>query len=53
VEVAHRSTVVCHLTNICLWLGRKVRWDPQKEQFVNDPEAERFTSRAMRGPWHL
>jgi predicted dehydrogenase len=53
VEVAHRSTTVCHLTNVCLWLGRKVRWDPDTEQFVNDPEADRFMSRAMRSPWRL
>jgi predicted dehydrogenase len=52
-EVAHRSTTVCHLTNICLWLRRKVRWDPDKEEFVNDPEAQRYVSRTMRSPWHL
>jgi predicted dehydrogenase len=53
VEVAHRSTTICHLTNICLWLGRKVRWNPDLEQFVDDPEAERYFSRAQRSPWHL
>ncbi len=53
VEVAHRSTTLCHLTNICLWLRRKVRWDPEKEEFVNDPEAQRYVSRTMRSPWHL
>jgi predicted dehydrogenase len=53
VEVAHRSITVCHLTNICLWLGRRVKWNPETEHFVNDPEAERHISRAMRSPWHL
>lgn len=53
VEVAHRSVTVCHLTNICLWLGRKVRWDPAAEHFINDPEAERHVSRALRSPWRL
>jgi predicted dehydrogenase len=53
VEIAHRSTTICHLTNICLWLGRKVRWNPDAERFVNDPEADRYYSRAKRSPWRL
>jgi hypothetical protein len=34
-------------------LGRDLKWDPDKEHFVNDDEAERMMSRAMRSPWHL
>ena len=52
-EMAHRSTTTCHLTNICLLLGRKVRWDPQKEHFLDDPEADRLLQRSMRPPWRL
>ena len=52
-ESAHRSTTVCHLANICMLLGRKVRWDPQKERFIDDPEADRMLSRAARSPWRL
>ncbi|MFH1719270.1 MAG: Gfo/Idh/MocA family oxidoreductase [Planctomycetota bacterium] len=52
-EVAHRSTTTCHIGNICLRLGRKLRWNPQTERFVNDPEADRMMARAMRSPWHL
>lgn len=52
-EIAHRSVTACHLTNICLQLGRKVSWDPQNERFVNDPEADKFISREMRKPWRL
>ena len=52
-EAAHRSTTVCHLANICMLLGRKVQWDPQKERFINDPEADRMIARTMRSPWHL
>jgi hypothetical protein len=36
-----------------MWTGRKLRWDPQAERFVNDPEADRHLSRSMRSPWHL
>ena len=53
VEIGHRSVTVCHLGNIAIWLGRPVEWDPGKERFVDDPEADRFLSRTMRAPWHL
>ena len=52
-EVAHRSTTTCHVANICLRLGRNMRWNPQTERFVNDPEADKMISRPMRRPWHL
>jgi len=52
-ETAHRSTTICHLANICMLLGRKVRWDPRKETFLDDPEANRMIARTMRSPWHL
>ncbi len=53
VEVGHRSATVCHIGNIAMRLGRKLRWDPAAEQFVNDEEANRLLSRPMRSPWHL
>jgi predicted dehydrogenase len=53
IEVAHRSTSVCYLGHIAILLGRKLRWDPAQERFVNDPEADRFLTRALREPWHL
>ncbi|MBA7683752.1 hypothetical protein ES703_92133 [subsurface metagenome] len=53
VEVAHRSIMIGHLGVIALKLGRKVEWDPRKERFINDPEADRLLSRPMRSPWHL
>jgi len=51
VEIGHRSCTVCHLGNISIWLGRPVQWDPKRERFVNDPDADRMISRAMREPW--
>jgi predicted dehydrogenase len=53
IEVAHRSISVGLLGEIAMLLGRKVRWDPRKEVFVNDDEANRLLSRPMRAPWHL
>jgi len=51
--VAVRTDTICHLTDICTRLGRKLRWDPVREDFINDPEASRLLSRPMRSPWHL
>ena len=53
VEVAHRMTSICHLGNITMRLNRKLAWDPAKEQFVGDDQANRLLSRPMRAPWHL
>jgi predicted dehydrogenase len=53
IEVAHRSISVGLLGEIAMLLGRKLRWDPDKEQFVNDDTANRLLMRSMRSPWHL
>ncbi|MHC4474602.1 MAG: Gfo/Idh/MocA family protein [Planctomycetota bacterium] len=53
VEAGHRSSTACHLGNISMLLGRKLRWDPQREQFINDATAQRMTARSMRSPWRL
>jgi predicted dehydrogenase len=52
-EGAHRSNATCQIANICLLLGRKLTWDPQKEQFVGDPIADRMLCRAIRQPWRM
>ena len=44
VEVAHRSTSVCHIGAICLDLGRPLEWNPATERFVNDDEANKRLS---------
>ena len=52
VEIGHRSITIAHLGNIAMILGRKVRWDPQRETIVGDDTARRMMARAMRSPWH-
>jgi predicted dehydrogenase len=52
-ETGHRCCTISHIGNIALELGRKLRWDPDAEQFVDDPEANRMCSRAIREPWTL
>jgi len=53
IETGCRSVSVCHLGNIAYQLGRPLRWDPDKEVFIRDKEANRMLSRSMRSPWHL
>ncbi|MBN2315796.1 MAG: Gfo/Idh/MocA family oxidoreductase [Sedimentisphaerales bacterium] len=52
-EVAHRSCTVCLLGDIAMRLGRKLKWNPDKEEFVNDEQANRLLSKTMRSPWKL
>ena len=50
-EVMHGAMTTVHAANICMWLKRNLKYDPVKEEFVNDPEANRLRARAMRAPW--
>ena len=52
-EVGHRTTSLCQLGHIAIQVGRKLRWDPDAEQFVNDDAANRLLTRPMRSPWRL
>ncbi len=52
-EIGHRCASICHIGNIAMQLGRKLRWDPAKEEFPGDDAANRLRSRAMRAPWKL
>ncbi len=51
-EVGHRSASLCHLGVIAIRLGRKLHWDPIKEQFVNDAEANTYLDRPKRKPYN-
>ena len=53
IEVAHRTTVICHLVNITRWLGRKIEWDPTTETFPNDPEATALMQRPQRAGYEI
>lgn len=53
VEIGHRSATLCHLGNIARWLGRKLQWDPVKEVFVGDDEANTYLDRARRKGYEL
>lgn len=52
-EAMHRSMTTNHAINICLALKRDLKWDPAKEEFIGDDEANRMRSRAVRQPWRF
>jgi len=51
-DVMRHSHVACHAAAIAWQLGRKVTFDPAREAFVGDEEANRMRTRAKRAPWH-
>ncbi|HEV3339589.1 MAG TPA: Gfo/Idh/MocA family oxidoreductase [Pirellulales bacterium] len=53
VEIGHRSITVCHLANIARAVGRELRWDPAKEQFAGDEEANGLLDRPRRKGFEL
>ena len=53
IEIGASSVTVCHLGNIAYKLQRPLKWDPKREVFIGDEEANRLLSRSMRSPWHL
>jgi len=53
VEVGHRSCCACLINMIAMRLQRRLHWDPIKEEFINDAEANRLMTPLMRQPWNL
>ncbi len=52
-EAAHRTATLFHLANVAIRTGRKLRYDPVKEEVIGDEEANRLVNQPMRAPWHL
>jgi predicted dehydrogenase len=52
-EEAHRSTSACILGWIAMKLGRNLHWDPAKEAFIGDDEANSMRSRSQRAPYGI
>ncbi len=52
-ETGHRTTTISHIGNIAMLLNRPLRWDPAKERFHDDPQADALLSRKQRDPWTL
>jgi predicted dehydrogenase len=53
VEIAHRSCSACLLHHMAMKLNRKLHWDPLRERFHNDDEANAMLSRPQRAPYTI
>ncbi|MCU1274057.1 MAG: oxidoreductase domain protein, partial [Bryobacterales bacterium] len=53
IEIGHRSTTVAHLSNIAFKTGKKLRWNADTEEFVDDGDASKLLAREARKPWDL
>ena len=51
-EIGHRGASLGHLTIVACKLGRSLKWDPAREVFPEDEQANRLINRAKRAPWH-
>ncbi|ASV77092.1 putative NADH-dependent dehydrogenase [Thermogutta terrifontis] len=52
-EIGHRTITIAHIGNIAMMLGRKLRWNPAEERFVDDEEANGMLTRKQREPWTM
>jgi hypothetical protein len=52
-DIACYAHIACHAANISLFLGRKLNYDPVKNEFIGDEQANRLRSEALREPWRL
>jgi predicted dehydrogenase len=52
-ETGHRSVTPGHLGHVSAKIGRKIKWDPQNERVIGDPEAEKLLKADFRYPWKL
>ena len=53
IAIGRRSAAICHLLNIARYLGRSLKWDPDKEIFIGDDEANTHLSREPRKGYEL
>jgi hypothetical protein len=52
-RVTCQSHIACHATNIAIFLGRRLEYDPVRNEFLGDDEANRLRSEAIRDPWRV
>jgi len=53
VETAHHSAVPGHLGLIAMQVGRKIKWDAQREVILGDADASKLLAHQYRSPWKL
>jgi len=53
IDDAVRSDIISHVSDIAIRMGRKITWDPAKNEIIGDEQASRMLTRAYREPWRL
>jgi predicted dehydrogenase len=53
VEIGHRTASLCHIVNLCYEFGRKLTWNPEREEFFADEEANKRRANLLREPFTL
>ena len=53
IQSAVQSDFISHLCDIAIRTGRKIRWDPAREEVIEDESALRMQTRPLRSPWRL
>jgi len=52
-EIGHRTVTVSHIGNIAMQLQRRLRWNPDREEFDGDDQANAMLNRQQREPWTI
>lgn len=52
-ETGHRTATICNIGNIAYWLRKPLQWNPDKEEFVDNEEANKLRGKKYRDPWKL
>ncbi|HUS73484.1 MAG TPA: Gfo/Idh/MocA family oxidoreductase [Sedimentisphaerales bacterium] len=53
VEEGHHSAALCHMANIAMRVGRRLKFDARREQFIDDAEANRYLTKKYRKGYEL
>ncbi|MHC4560261.1 MAG: hypothetical protein ACYS80_23505 [Planctomycetota bacterium] len=53
IDDSVQGDILCQISDIAIRFEQKLKWDPEKEQFVNNDAANRRLSRPMRSPWKM
>lgn len=53
IDVSVKGDMICHVSDIMIRLQRELKFDPNKDTFISDAEANQRLTRPMRKPWHL
>ena len=53
VEVGHRSATLCHMANIAMRVARRLKFDPERERFIEDAEANPYLTKQYRRGYKL